>query len=99
MSNEIETKKEVACNILKKLVDAVDFPNKSLTLQGFYNQEEDKFSLIDTNYYRELIYNLEHTIHHMALIRVAINEVSNITLPQGFGVAEATIQYQKTCVQ
>jgi hypothetical protein len=97
--HEIETNKEVACNILKNLINAVDLPNKPLILQGFYTQEEDKDCIIDTNYYRELIYNLEHTIHHMALIRVAINDVSNITLPQSFGVAAATIQYQKTCVQ
>jgi hypothetical protein len=96
---EIETNKDVACSILKNLVDVVNLPNKPLTLKGFYSQTEDENCTVDTNYHRELIYNLEHTIHHMALIRVAINEVSNIILPQSFGVASATIQYQKTCVQ
>jgi len=34
--------------------------------------------VISTNYFRELIYNLKHTVHHMALIGVGINEVSAV---------------------
>jgi hypothetical protein len=54
---------------------------------------------IPSNYYREIAYNLEHTIHHMALIRVGINEVSMIELPQDFGVAYSTIKYRQQCAQ
>jgi hypothetical protein len=54
---------------------------------------------VSTNYYREVIYNLEHTIHHMALIRVGINELGNIDLPKDFGVAPSTIKYKQLCVQ
>jgi hypothetical protein len=54
---------------------------------------------IPTNYYREVAYNLEHTIHHMALIRVGVNEVSSIVLPDQFGVAYSTIKYKEQCAQ
>jgi len=54
---------------------------------------------IPSNYYRELAYNLEHTIHHMALIRVGVNEVSSIELPVEFGVAYSTVKYRKQCAQ
>ena len=54
---------------------------------------------IPSNYYREIAYNLEHTIHHMALIRVGINEVSSVVLPTEFGVAYSTIKFRQQCAQ
>jgi hypothetical protein len=96
---EIETNKKIACRLLKTIASRINMPNKVLNLQGFYSETAEDECAVDTNFYRELIYNLEHTIHHMALIRVAINEVSNINLPENFGVASATIQYKKLCVQ
>jgi len=41
----------------------------------------------------------EHTIHHMALIRVGITEVSGIQLSDDFGVASSTVKYRKQCAQ
>jgi hypothetical protein len=96
---EIETNKNFACNLLSSIGSAIELPNKTLYLQGFYNETADDECAVDTNYYRELIYNLEHTIHHMALIRVAVNEVSSIKLPENFGVAAATVKYKKICAQ
>ena len=54
---------------------------------------------IKTNYYRELAYNLEHTIHHMALIRVGIAEVSSLSVPENFGVAYSTLKFRERCAQ
>jgi hypothetical protein len=96
---EIETNKKFACNLLHSIADALQLPNKALHLHGFYSESETDECSVSTNFYRELIYNLEHTIHHMALIRVAVNEVSNINLPENFGVASATMQYKKLCAQ
>lgn len=43
---------------------------------------------------RELLYNIEHAIHHMALIQVAIRATfPDVLLPPNFGVAYSTIQY------
>ena len=44
---------------------------------------------------RELLYVLEHAIHHMALIRILIKDVqADFELDQTFGVAYSTLAYQ-----
>jgi hypothetical protein len=49
----------------------------------------------DTSLSRELQYNVEHAIHHMAIIQIAIRQCFKmIALPNNFGVAYSTIQFQ-----
>ena len=83
----------------KKIYNGLERPNKELLLESNYDEHNIEAITVATNYYREIIYNLEHTVHHMALIRVGINEVSNITVPDRFGVASSTIKYRKACAQ
>lgn len=71
-------------------------PNKSLKITYELAGET---TCLDSNYYREVMYNLEHTIHHHALIKVGIEQITEQTLPASFGVAPSTIQYRKTCAQ
>ncbi len=93
----IETNLQLACSLLSEISSINNLPNKNLQLGC--SSVCDGLNSIETNYYREIMYNLEHTIHHMALIRVGITEVSKIYLPENFGVAPSTIQYKKTCAQ
>ena len=84
---------EVALNSIKL---AIDKPNKKLTLCQVI---DDEIMNIETNYFRELLYNLEHCIHHQALIKVAVLQMNHLILDDGFGVARSTIEYRKQCVQ
>jgi len=56
---------------------------------------------VKTSLYRELAYNLEHSIHHQALIRIAVMEMDlNKLLRSDFGVAPSTIRYRtSSCAQ
>ena len=92
----IETDKDFAIEFLQMITHNLDKSNKDLLLEAC---DDHSPVPIATNYYREIIYNLEHTVHHMALIRVGINEVSTITIPDGFGVASSTIKYRKECAR
>ena len=95
----IETSRHFASELLQKIYGALEKPNKKLLLESNYDEHTEEDITVTTNYYREIIYNLEHTVHHMALIRVGINEVSAITVPDGFGVASSTIKYRNRCAQ
>lgn len=50
---------------------------------------------------RELIYCVEHAIHHMAIIKIGIMiHDPQFPLPDGFGVAPSTIRYRASqCAQ
>jgi uncharacterized damage-inducible protein DinB len=60
---------------------------------------DDTDEVMKSSLNRELNYNLEHTIHHAALIKIGIlNLMPNKELPKSFGVAPSTIRYQKIMV-
>jgi hypothetical protein len=72
--------------------EATDFP---LQLEANYSLEHDSLITMPSSFYRELAYNIEHTIHHMALLKVALNdEFTYVQLPEHFGVASSTVRFQ-----
>ena len=91
--------RKLASRLLLEIHQGLSKPNKTLTLEACYDEHLTEPIAIETNYYREVAYNLEHTIHHMALIRVGITEISTIQLPDDFGVASSTVKYRKQCAQ
>jgi len=91
----IETDKDIAVQLLQDICATTDLENKDIIMEAGMGAGEAM--PVATNYYRELVYNLEHTIHHMALVRVGVLEISDIVLPESFGVAPSTIQHRKTC--
>lgn len=91
----IESNKDLALDLLQDIHTNLNKPNKDLSLCACYDDHSDEPVSIPTNYYREVAYNLEHTIHHMALIRVGIGEVSDVRLPEEFGVASSTVKHRK----
>ena len=57
--------------------------------------------LIESTIARELIYNIEHTIHHLAIVKIGLKAlIPAIELPEHFGVAPSTIRHrQEACAQ
>lgn len=95
--HRIETDRLFAIQKLREIVKDLPKPDKDLTLTASLTNEANGQVEFNTNYNRELLYNLEHTVHHMALIRTGIEAVSAIQLPVQFGVAESTLQSRKAC--
>lgn len=57
---------------------------------------------VKTSFAREMAYNIEHTVHHMAIIQIVVKHYfPQITLEEGFGVAASTLRYQHqtSCAQ
>ena len=97
--NQIETNKDFAIELLNSIAGNLDRPDKELKMETCPGENDNDCILIKTNYQRELAYNLDHAIHHMAMIRIAINELSDLDIPENFGKAFSTIKFNNTCAQ
>lgn len=95
----IESDKFIALSVLSRITDFItkQHVNSPLKLEVGYDVSKDDFVSVDTNYQRELIYNIEHAVHHMAIMKIGVREAASyVTLPFDFGVAASTIRYQET---
>ena len=98
-SRWIETDKSFAADLVKQILQQISKENKNLLLLTYYDERQITPE-ISSNYFREIAYNLEHTIHHMALIKVGLREIGNMQLGvDPYGVASSTIKYRKQCAQ
>lgn len=92
----IQTDTNFAIQQIVQIQNNLDKENKNIVLkQNIENYEIQT----ESNYFRELLYNFEHCIHHQALIKVAVLQFSTIEIDENFGVARSTIEYRNQCVQ
>lgn len=94
-SLELENNRKTAIKKISSIKDQL----LSLELNSrLYLEIEDL--TIDTSVQRELYYNLEHSIHHQALIKVGLKEqnIGNM-VNADFGVAPSTLKYRKQCIE
>lgn len=92
----IQTDTGFALQCIADVRNQLEKENRIIVLQQIVDGEE---LLIESNYFRELLYNLEHCIHHQALIKVALLQLEHLQIDDNFGVARSTIEYRKQCAQ
>lgn len=94
---EIESSRNYAAKTCNELISLIDREEKKLVLT---EENENGLLRIKTNYGRELHFVLEHTIHHMALIKTALNILKKDVTDETFGVAYSTLRYKaNSCAQ
>lgn len=93
----IESDKDLSLTVINDIQQfLISCPKeKSLTLSANYSLNEEQPNQIATNIERELAYNIEHAIHHMAIIKIGLLAVAPyVKIPTHFGVAVSTIKYR-----
>ena len=96
---QIETDRIHAMTAIESLYDVLNKPDKAVLLEACFDENSKQTETVSSSYNREIIYNIEHAVHHMALIKVALNELKFEINNEAFGVAYATVQYRKLCAQ
>lgn len=93
----LENDLDFTINVLQEIesqIENIKNPNKPLLLAVSYCSEHQDF--IETNFIREMVYLVEHSIHHYALIRIGIQEnFAGIAIPKNFGVAYSTVKHRE----
>ena len=68
-----------------------------LKLEASYSSDSNNDVKITTTFYRELLYNVEHAVHHMAIVAIAVKVAfKHIRLSENFGVAYSTVKHKQT---
>jgi uncharacterized damage-inducible protein DinB len=93
---KLESDLNFALKSIDEIVDAILDIKSDYTVSFVANysiEDEMTSTTMTSTLYRELAYNLEHSIHHQALIKVALNEMNIIDLVKtNFGFAPSTIR-------
>lgn len=83
---------DFAIEAIAYIIQALAKENKLLELESMYHQNSFPIS---SSYFRELMYNIEHCIHHQAIIKIALLYLNKSDLDNDFGYAKSTIAFKK----
>ena len=72
-----------------------------LRLQADYSTDGKERKITQaTSYFRELLYNIEHCVHHLAIIRIGMRALdARFPLDEDLGVAASTIRNRNICAR
>ena len=96
----IENSEDYAVGIIDRLVVYLKGVkhDKALALHANYSEGEEEMTVVQTSLFRELAYALDHTVHHLAIVKIALKE-EGVELDSNFGVASSTLRFRKACAQ
>ncbi len=98
----IETDVEYTIQILSSIEAVFSNLKEDQLLKLEVSYAENSTAQVETSLYRELSYNIEHAVHHFAVIQIALKQgFEQIQLPKNFGIAYSTVKFQESqkCAQ
>lgn len=94
---QIENDLDYSITILDQIIEKLDGIQVNQNVNLVTSFEQDIAQVVQSNYGRELVYLIEHTIHHLAIINIALQEsFPNVIVPANFGVAFSTIKHRSS---
>ena len=97
----LETDSSVAKERLNGLQQSLKMlkEDQALKLSALYPESGEVW--VDSSLKRELMYNIEHTIHHLAIIKIGLLSIDPaLRIPEHFGIAASTRKYRaEQCVR
>ncbi|MBX7225813.1 MAG: hypothetical protein K1X55_07265 [Chitinophagales bacterium] len=92
---QTETDVNKAISLIDKLLEALPQENKAVLLYANYQTNSEDAICINSSYDRELVHQLEHFIHHMAIIKIGYLYLHpQYIFHEEFGIAPSTLRYK-----
>ena len=94
----LETQAAYAITFIDKTIGFVSNieDDIAIVLEGNYSNDEEKSSFLQSSLFRKLAYSLDHTVHHLAIIKIALKEESSrFEADENFGVAPSTVRFRQ----
>ena len=90
----LQNRVHAALNMVDHLIHRIDGlrSEQPLMLLGDHGTHEPQPFKVPSNLQRELAFNLEHAIHHQALIKIGLRQLGASTASSSFGVAPSTLR-------
>lgn len=83
---------------LKSTIHNLDMDKEVVHVAGFGKEQNYIANEVKSSIGREMIYAVEHAVHHMAIIKIGlITNWPTIKIAQNFGVADSTVRYKEKC--
>jgi light-regulated signal transduction histidine kinase (bacteriophytochrome) len=83
-------------DFITEIIDGLEKIERNSRILLLSKYQDQDFGM-ESSVYREITYNIEHTVHHLAIISIVIPiHFDYIQLPNDFGYAASTIQHLKT---
>jgi uncharacterized damage-inducible protein DinB len=90
-NQKIQSEIDYAIDCIAVIISNLNKEDKPLEILTVYNQQEAK---IQSNYIRELMYTIEHCIHHQAIIKIGLLSMGIQQEDSSFGLAKPTVMYR-----
>jgi hypothetical protein len=82
----------VEINNLIRTIESEDFELE--ITQDFLNNDHRNAKIL-SSYYREVLYNMDHLVHHQALMKIGFLQLKpSMHISKNFGYADATIKHK-----
>lgn len=92
-NKQIEMYPTFALGIVNEIID--ELPKLNINQNLILQTDFDQYDKVSTNTTREVLYNLEHCIHHLAIIKIGLKIIKpDFQLPENFGVATSTVRFK-----
>jgi uncharacterized damage-inducible protein DinB len=90
LENNLQIVEETITTISQRI--ATLQTDKEINLRLHYHGKTD---LIQSSYFRELLYNIEHNVHHLAIIKIAMQQAfPEVKTSENLGVAASTLAFK-----